>query len=72
MKLSDDEALRLLKMALGCLGELDGETARADTALKTARAALAMLTLSLSGAISLDEDELRGVIEPTHDPSTRQ
>lgn len=64
--------MTLLKTAVQALGEARGETARADTAMTTARTALAMLALSLSGAIQMDEDDLRGVIEPTIAPSTRQ
>jgi hypothetical protein len=69
--LSDDEVLALLKMALAALGEAAGETTRANTALITARTALAMLALSLAGAVSLSEDDLRGVIEPVIEPSIR-
>lgn len=62
----------LLKIALDALGDLNGETARANTALTTARTALAMLALSLAGAMAMNEAELRGVIEPRIDPSTLQ
>jgi hypothetical protein len=71
-KLSDDQAMALLRTALAALGEESAETARADTALGTARTALAMLLSSLAGAVSMGEDDLRGVIEPEHDPSTLQ
>jgi hypothetical protein len=71
-KLSDDDVLILLKMALDALGGGSASTIRADTALTTARTALAMLALSLKGAIALNEEELRGVIEPRIEPSPRQ
>lgn len=61
-----------MKEALTLLGVSEGETARGDTALKTARSAITMLVLSLTGAITLREDELRGVIEPRHELSPRQ
>lgn len=61
-----------MKEALTLLGVSEGDTARGDTAMKTARSALTMLILSLSGAIKLQEDELRGLIEPRIAPSTRQ
>ncbi len=60
----------MLWEALEALGEQHGETAKGDTALSAARTALGMLILSMVGADE-DDDELRGVIEPTHAPSTQ-
>ncbi len=54
------------------LGYQEGETNRGDAALTTARSALMMLTASLIGAVQMDEDELRGVIEPRIEPSPQQ
>lgn len=62
----------MLRSAMDALGYQEGETNRGDAALTTARSALMMLTASLIGAIQLDENELRGVIEPKHDPSPLQ
>lgn len=45
--LSDNEADDLLKAARDVLGEAPGQTTHADTALKTARDALTMLSLGL-------------------------
>lgn len=45
--LSDNEADDLLKAARDVLGEALGQTAHANTALKTARDALTMLSLGL-------------------------
>jgi len=61
-----------LRAAHKALGEESGATIRADTAITTARTALSMLILSLAGAMHLNEDNLRGVIEPKIDPSTLQ
>lgn len=61
-----------MKTALDKLGTHEGETSRGDTAMKTARSALTMLILSLTGAIDLNEDGLRGLIEPRIEPSPRQ
>jgi hypothetical protein len=57
---------------MDALGYQEGETNRGDTALTTARTALVMLAASLTGAIQMDENELRGVIEPRIEPSPRQ
>lgn len=62
----------MLRSAMDALGYQEGETNRGDTALTTARSALMMLTASLTGAMQLNEDELRGVIEPRIEPSPRQ
>lgn len=62
----------MLRSALDALGYQEGETNRGDAALTTARSALMMLTASLIGAIQMDENELRGVIEPKIEPSPRQ
>ncbi len=70
-KLSDADALDALWAALEALGDYRGETAKGDTALCAARTALGMLVISMAGAEECDEDELRGVIEPTHAPSTQ-
>lgn len=62
----------MLRSAMDVLGYQEGETNRGDAALTTARSALMMLTASLIGAVQMDEDELRGVIEPRIEPSPRQ
>ena len=62
----------MLRSAMDALGYQEGETNRGDAALTTARSALMMLTASLIGAVQLNEDELRGVIEPKIEPSLRQ
>lgn len=70
--LSEEDALRLLSKALAVLGDERFESARADTALTTARLALSVLAASLTNAIEQNEEELRGVIEPRIEPSTVQ
>jgi hypothetical protein len=71
-KSSDQEVIALLRSALDALGYQEGETNRGDAALTTARTALVMLAASLIGAVQMDEDELRGIIEPKIGPSTLQ
>jgi hypothetical protein len=48
--LSDNEADDLLKEARAVLGEADGKTAQASTALSAARKALELLSLGLIAA----------------------
>ena len=57
-KLTDDEAYALLHAAWLALGQADGETIRADTAMKAARRALIFLQLGLLKAIDEDSDRV--------------
>lgn len=67
--ISETAAINLMKSALETLGQSAGVNARTYTALSTARSALAILIFSLVNAVEMNEDELRGVIEPSHAPS---
>lgn len=62
--LSDNEAHDLLFEARRVLGEVDGETVRADTALKAARRALSGLALALLVASEEGSDTVPGVRTP--------
>ena len=63
LRLSDDDALILLKLALAALGEKSGESARSDTAMTSARTALAGLVLELTGAVRTDTERDRAFME---------
>lgn len=62
-KLTDTEAYDLLFNARRELGDKDAATVRANTALNTARQALAMLQVALLHAAEHDTDHVEGVID---------
>jgi hypothetical protein len=62
-KLTDTEAYDRLFNARRALGDEEGETVRATTALKTARRALAMLQFALLQASEENSDHVEGVID---------
>ena len=57
MKLSDNEAYDRLVKAREALGDDEGETAHANTAIETARRSLVMLQIALMTAISNTDDD---------------
>lgn len=61
-KLTDTEAYDLLFKAREALGDQEAETVRANTALTTARRALAMLQFALLQASEQNTDHVEGVI----------
>jgi len=63
-RLTDDEAYDLLHAAWLALGNADGETVRADTALKAARRALRLLQLGLLMAGEQNADRLPTMRDP--------
>lgn len=69
-KLTDEQAYDLLFNARRALGDQEAETVRADTALTTARRALAMLQFALLQASEENTDHVEGVIDqPASSPS---
>lgn len=62
-RLSDDDVYDLLFNARQALGDQEAETVRADTALTTARRALAMLQFALLQASEQNADHVEGVID---------
>lgn len=62
--LSDNEAHDRLSAAREVLGDVPGETVRADTALKAARQALSGLALALLFASETGADKVPGVKGP--------
>lgn len=62
-RLTDTEAYDLLFNAREALGDQEAETVRANTALTTARRALAMLQFALLQASEENTDHVDGVID---------
>lgn len=71
-KLTDTEAYDLLFNAREALGDQEAETARANTALTTARRALAMLQFALLQASEQNTDHVEGVIDQPAPSPERQ